>query len=73
MSLAMTEERPPMSQSTIVKLIVGGLILWGLYVAAGVIWYDLNVAGAFVVLLCVGMFVGFWLLLLRTKRQDREE
>jgi hypothetical protein len=64
-----------MSPKTIITLIVGGLILWGLYVAAGVIWYDLNVGGAVVVLVCVGMFVGFWLLLLRSKssQQPRDD
>jgi high-affinity Fe2+/Pb2+ permease len=62
-----------MSPRTILGLIVGGLILWGIYVAAGVLWYGLNVAGAIMVLVCVGMFLGFWLLLLRTRKRDPEE
>lgn len=62
-----------MSPRTILALVVGGIILWGLYIAAGVLWYGLNVAGAVVVLICVGSFVGLWLLLLRSKRQQRED
>jgi hypothetical protein len=62
-----------MSPKTMLALIVGGLILWGIYVAAGVLWYGLNVAGAFVVLVCVGMFLGFWLLLLRGQKRDGQE
>jgi len=62
-----------MSPRTILALIVGGLIAWAIYVAAGVLWYGLNVAGAIVVLVCVGLFLGFWLLLLRTQKRDQEE
>jgi ABC-type transport system involved in Fe-S cluster assembly fused permease/ATPase subunit len=69
----MADERPPMSPRTILALVVGGLVLWGIYIAAGVLWYGLNVAGAVIVLVCVGMFLGFWLLLLRTQKRDREE
>lgn len=69
----MADERPPVSPRTIIALIVGGLILWGIYVAVGVLWYGLNVAGAVAVLVCVGMFVGFWLLLLRTRNRDRDQ
>jgi hypothetical protein len=62
-----------MSPRTILALIIGGLVLWGLYVAAGVLWYGLNVSGAIVVLVCVGMFLGFWLLLLRSRKHSGDE
>ncbi|MEX0979372.1 MAG: hypothetical protein WDZ48_10990 [Pirellulales bacterium] len=69
----MPENRTPLSPRTILALIIGGLILWGVYVAAGVMWYGLNPAGAVVVLVCVGMFLGFWLLLLRTQGRDKQD
>ena len=53
-------------------MIFGGLLLWGVYVAAGVLWYGLNPLGAVVVLVCVAMFLGFWLLLLRTQKRDKQ-
>ncbi|REK08276.1 MAG: hypothetical protein DWQ37_20765 [Planctomycetota bacterium] len=69
----MAEQRPPISPRTILALVIGGLILWGVYVAAGVAWYGINPLGAVVVLVCVGFFVGFWLLLLRTQNRDKQE
>ncbi len=60
----------PMSPRTILALIIGGLVLWGLYIAAGVIWYGLNPLGGVVVLVCVAIFVGFWMLLLRTQKKQ---
>ncbi len=53
-------------------LIFAGLVLWGLYIAGGVLWYGLNPLGAVVVLVCEGIFLGFWLLLLRTQRGNRQ-
>jgi Flp pilus assembly protein TadB len=52
---------------------MGGLVLWGIYVAVGVLWYGQTIAGAIVVLVCVGMFLGFWLLLLRSQKRDKRE
>jgi len=69
----MSDERPPMSPRTLLALIMGGLIVWGIYVAVGVLWYGLNPTGAIAVLVCVGMFLGFWLLLLRTQKRDKQE
>ncbi len=67
----MTDARPPMSPRTILSLIFGGLLLWGLYIAGGVLWYGLNPVGALVVLVCVGIFLGFWSLLLRSQNSKR--
>jgi ABC-type transport system involved in Fe-S cluster assembly fused permease/ATPase subunit len=69
----MPENRPPLSPRTILALIFGGLILWGVYVATGVMWYGLNLAGAVLVLVCMGMFLGFWLLLLRTRVRNKQD
>ncbi len=66
----MSENRPPMSPRTMFLLIFGGLLLWGLYIAGGVLWYGINPLGAIIVLVCVGIFLGFWLLLLRTQSRD---
>jgi uncharacterized protein (DUF2062 family) len=68
----MPEARPPLPPRTILAMIFGGLLLWGVYVAAGVLWYGLNPLGAVVVLVCVAMFLGFWLLLLRTQKRDKQ-
>ena len=48
-------------------------IIWGIYVAVGVFWYGLNPGGAIAVLVCVGMFLGIWLLLLRTQKRDKDK
>lgn len=69
----MAEQRPPMSPRTILLIVIGALLVWGVYVAIGTAVYGLNPAGAVVVLFCVGMFVGFWLLLLRTQKRDKQE
>jgi hypothetical protein len=69
----MADNRPPMSPRMILALVMGGLILWGIYVALGVLYYGLNPVGAVLVLVCVGMFLGFWLLLLRTQNRDKQE
>ena len=69
----MPENRRPLSPRTVLALIIGGLILWGVYVAAGVRWYGLNPAGAVVVLVCMAMFLGFWLLLLRTQARNKQD
>jgi len=69
----MSDERPPISPRALMALIMGGLIVWGIYVAVGVLWYGLNPAGAIAVLVCVAIFLGFWLLLLRTQKRDKQE
>ncbi len=67
----MTDTRQPMSPRTILTLIFAGLLLWGLYIAGGVLWYGLNPLGALIVLVCVGIFLGFWALLLRSQKPNR--
>lgn len=69
----MAEQRPPLSPRTILAIVMGGLVLWGIYVAVGVVVYGLNPLGAVMVLLCVSFFLGFWLLLLWTKNRDKRE
>lgn len=69
----MADERPPLSPRTILAIVMGGLVVWGLYVAIGVLVYGINPVGAVLVLICVGMFLGFWLLLLRGQNRNKEE
>lgn len=57
-------ERQPFSNRAILALIMGGLLVWGIYVAVGSYLYNFDVRRAVVVLASVGMFLGFWLLLL---------
>lgn len=68
----MSNQPAPLSPRTILILIFAGLALWGLYIAGGVLWYGLNPLGALVVLVCEGIFLGFWFLLLRTQRGNRQ-
>ena len=59
-----------MSPRTITALIMGTLILWASYIAAG--WYDRNPWRGVIVMACMGGFLGFWLLLLwNLKRKKR--
>jgi hypothetical protein len=69
----MPDDRPSMSPRMILALVMGGLVLWAIYVALGVLYYGLNPLGAVLVLVCVGMFLGFWLLLLRSRNRDKQE
>ncbi len=69
----MPDQRRPLSPRQILALIMGGLVLWGVYIAIGAYLYNQNPWRSVIILACVGSFVGLWLLLLWTqpgKRQD---
>jgi hypothetical protein len=66
------DERPPLSQRTLLAIIIGGLLLWAIYVAVGVYRATLSFGGAVMVLLFMGMFVGFWLLLLWSQGRNKQ-
>jgi hypothetical protein len=68
----MPDAPSPLSPRTILALIFGGLLLWGLYIATGVVWYGLNPLGALVVLVCVAIFLGFWAILLRLQKGKKQ-
>jgi len=59
------------SPRLLLALIMGGLVLWGGYVAVGAYLYNYNPWRGVIVMACVGVFLGFWLLLLwnRGRRQ----
>jgi drug/metabolite transporter (DMT)-like permease len=60
----MSEDRPSPSPRLIIGLIMGGLAVWALYIAIGSYLYNFNPWRAVLVLGCMGVFLGFWLLLL---------
>jgi hypothetical protein len=66
---AMPETSPPLSPRAILALIFGGLLLWGLYISAGVLWNGINPLRALVLIVCVGLFLSFWGVLLRGRKQ----
>jgi hypothetical protein len=53
-------------------VIIGALVLWALYIAAGTFMSTMSVGRAVMVLLCMGAFVGFWLLLLWTQGRSKK-
>lgn len=69
----MNQQRKPPSPRTILALVMGGLAVWGIYLAVGILVYGINPLGALLVLGCVGFFLGFWLLLLWTQKRDKQE
>jgi len=63
----------PMSPRKMLALVMGGLLLWGIYVAAGAFWYGRSPWEAVIIMVCVGMFLGFWLLLLWSQGKKKQE
>ena len=67
----MPDQRPPISQRSLLAIIMGGLILWSLYVAIGAYWYNFDLLRSIIVFGAMAVFVGFWLLLLWTQRGNK--
>ena len=67
----MNPPRSGLSPRTMLTLIVVGIVLWGVFVAAGTIVYGLNPLSAVVVLACVAVFIGFWMLLLHFQKRPK--
>ena len=59
-------QREPSSR-LLVYLLMGGLAVWGAYLAIGAYLYNFNPWRPAIVLICVGAFIGGWLLLLRRR------
>ncbi len=64
----MPDPRSPISQRTLLLIIMGTLVAWALYVAIGAYWYNFDWMRAVVVLGCMAAFLGVWLLLLWARR-----
>ena len=56
--------RQPISPWLLFTLIMGGMIVWGAYIAVGAYLYNKDPWRGVIVMACVGLFLGFWLLLL---------
>ena len=69
----MPDQRKPLSPRQILALIMGGLVLWGVYIAIGAYLYNQNPWRGVIVLVCMGSFVGLWLLLLWTQPPKRPD
>ncbi len=62
-----TEPAPKM----ITWLIALSLLAWGVFHAVGAYYYNHNIWRGVVVLVCVGLFLGFWFLMLRLRPPRR--
>jgi hypothetical protein len=54
----------PPGAARIIRLIIGGLIIWGIAQAIGAYTLNYNPLRPLIVLACVAAFLGFWLSLL---------
>ncbi len=68
----MSEKPEKKSQRTVLAVIMGGLLAWALYIAIGAYLYNFRIVPAIIVVGCMAMFVGVWLLLLRTTGRDKQ-
>jgi hypothetical protein len=59
---------PPGNQR-ILAWIMGGLVVWGLFHAAGAWTFNHDVRRPLVVIACTAAFLGFWLVLLANRRK----
>ena len=67
--MAMSPDTPSPSPRLVFGLIMGGMAVWGVYVAIGAYLYNHNPWRGVIVMACVGLFIGSWALLLRTQKR----
>jgi hypothetical protein len=60
---------PPPGAERILALIMGGLLIWGLFHAVGAWTLNHDPRRPLVVIACVAAFLGFWLALLAARRR----
>ena len=53
-------------------VIMGGMVLWGAYVAIGAYLYNYDPWRGVIVMASVGLFLGFWLLLLWNQSRNKK-
>ena len=63
----MPEKQPQVSQRMMIGLIMGGLVVWAIYLAVGAYLYNFDIVRALFVLGCMAAFLGFWALMLWTQ------
>lgn len=59
------------SSRLLFALIMGGLVLWSVFIAVGAYLYNFDPWRPAMVLGCMAVFVGGWLLLLSQKREKK--
>ncbi len=59
----------PPGAERIIRLIIGGLVVWGIAQAIGAYTLNYNPLRPLIVLACVAAFLGFWLILLGVWRK----
>ena len=59
----------PPGAERIIRLIISGLIVWGIAQAVGAYTLNYNPLRPLIVLACVAAFLGFWLMLLAVWRK----
>jgi hypothetical protein len=68
----MPQQPPQVSPRLILSMIMGGLVVWAVYMAVGAYWYNLNPWRAVFVLGCMAAFLGLWLLLLWNQSRNQK-
>lgn len=68
----MPDQRPSPSPRLILTLIMGGMVAWGAYVAIGAYLYNMNPWRGLIVMGCVALFLGFWLVLLWVQSRSKQ-
>lgn len=59
----------PPGAERLIRLIIGGLVVWGVAQAIGAYTLNYNPLRPLIVLACVAAFLGFWLVLLAVWRK----
>jgi hypothetical protein len=65
--LGMPDARPAVSSRTMIGLIMGGLVVWAIFLAIGAYRYNFNPWRGVLVLGSMALFLSFWLLMLRSQ------
>ena len=66
------QSRVPPGAERILAWIMGGLVIWGLFHAVGAWTLNHDVRRPLIVLACVAAFLGFWLVMLSSRRRRLE-
>jgi hypothetical protein len=64
-----TAEAAAAGRFRIIRWVVAGIVLWGVFHAIGAWRFNHNPLRAVVVLVCVAAFVGFWMTMLAVRQR----
>ncbi|MEI8227327.1 MAG: hypothetical protein WCH77_03570 [Planctomycetota bacterium] len=65
----MLRATPPPGAERLLRWIMGGIVVWGLFHAFGAWTLNHDARRPLIVLACVAAFLGFWLVMLATLRR----